>query len=131
QGAVDYTPFLTAAAPCAPPTSPPLNVYVDDDWAAVPDGTDPDGAGPATAMGYDAFATIQEGINGVVTAGTVQIHSGTYTENVDATTKAVSLSAGASPGQVTINGDLTLDSNDTLPIEINGTNAATDYDNFI
>ena len=41
------------------------------------------------------------------------------------------LAAGASPGQVTINGNLTLDSNDTLPIEINGTNAATDYDNFI
>ena len=43
----------------------------------------------------------------------------------------MTLSAGASPGQVTINGNLTLDSDDTMPIEINGTNAASQYDNFI
>src|SRR5205085_5851478 len=79
-------------------------VYVDDDWAAVPNGTDPDGAGPATAMGFDAFATITEGVNAVATGGIVEVHSGTYPENVDTTTKAVNLSAGASPGQVTING---------------------------
>jgi CSLREA domain-containing protein len=110
--------------------SPPSTAYVDANWAGTAPGADPDGLGPASSFGSDSFATIQDGINGVATGGTVQVHSGTYTENVDATTKAVSLSAGASPGQVTINGDLILDSDDTLPIEINGTNATTDYDNF-
>src|SRR5262249_39484130 len=43
--------------------------------------------------------------------------------------KSVVLSPGASPGQVTINGDLKLDGNDTLAIEINGT-GPTAYDSF-
>jgi hypothetical protein len=61
----------------------PNTVYVDDDWTAVPDGTDPDGAGgAATEMGYDAFATIQSGVNGVATSGTVNVAAGAYTENV-------------------------------------------------
>ena len=69
----------------------PNNVYVDDDWAALANGVDPDGAGPATAIGYDAFATIQGGVNAVATSGTVNVYAGPYVENV------------------TINKDLTLD----------------------
>ncbi|HJR07106.1 MAG TPA: Calx-beta domain-containing protein [Pyrinomonadaceae bacterium] len=60
----------------------PANVvYVDDDWANVPAGTDPDGAGPATEMGYDAFSTVQGGVNGVASGGTVNVAAGNYFEN--------------------------------------------------
>ena len=55
-------------------------VYVDDDWIGIPNGQDPDGGGPATAMGYDAFATIQGGIDGVASGGTVIVYAGTYTQ---------------------------------------------------
>ena len=63
--------------------------------------------------------------------GAVQVHTGSYAGNVNATSQSIILAAGASPGQVTINGDLTLDSDNTMPVEINGTNAASDYDNFV
>ncbi len=43
----------------------------------------------------------------------------------------MALAPGSSPGQVAITGDLTLDSDDTYPVELNGTNPATEYDNFI
>src|SRR5947207_576367 len=32
-------------------------IYVDDSWAGTTPGTDPDGAGPATNFGVDAFAS--------------------------------------------------------------------------
>ena len=60
---------------------PPI-VYVDDDWSALTAGTDPDGAGPATSIGYDAFATIQNGVNAVATNGQVIVSAGTYIEDV-------------------------------------------------
>src|ERR1041385_5324968 len=69
---------------------PPQIVYVDDDWSSVPNGDDPDGAGPATAMGFDAFTTIGAGVNAVANPGTVIVYPGTYTENVT-TTKTLSL----------------------------------------
>jgi hypothetical protein len=60
--------------------SPQAIVYVDDDWAAVTPGTDPDGVGPATNFGCDSFATIQEGIDGVTSGGTVIVYAGTYNQ---------------------------------------------------
>ena len=75
--------------------------------------------------------SIQRGIDAASSGDIVNVQTGSYTENVSTAGKAITLAAGASPGQVTINGNLTLDGNDTLPIEINGTNAATQYDNFI
>jgi Calx-beta domain/Right handed beta helix region/Domain of unknown function (DUF4214) len=56
-------------------------VYVDDDWVGATPGADPDGAGPATNFGCDSFATIQGGINGVTTGGTVIVAAGSYLEN--------------------------------------------------
>lgn len=53
-------------------------VYVDDDWLGTPPGTDPDGPGPATNFGGDAFATIQAGIDGVAAEGTVNLAAGNY-----------------------------------------------------
>jgi hypothetical protein len=75
----------------------PSVVYVDDDWASLPNGTDPDGAGPATNFGYDAFSTVQGGIDGVANPGTVNVAAGTYLEDVNLN-KSVALigTAGAS-----------------------------------
>ena len=74
---------------------------------------------------------IQEGVNALTATGTLGVESGTYTENVDTSTKAVTLAAGASPGQVVVNGSFTLDGNDALPVEINGLAAGTDYDQWV
>jgi CSLREA domain-containing protein len=81
---------------------PPI-VYVDDDWASVPAGTDPDGAGPATAMGYDAFATIQGGVNGVAVGGMVVVRPGTYDEDVAVNKAGLSL-IGDGSGTTNIRG---------------------------
>jgi hypothetical protein len=67
----------------------PNIVWVDDDFTG-PIGSDPDGAGLATAFGYDGFTTIQEGINGVAPGGTVIVYAGNYKENPNAN-KAVTL----------------------------------------
>lgn len=61
----------------------PPEVWVNDDWVGTPTGSDPDGAGPATEFGYDAFATVQTGVNGVADGGLVHLLNGTYTEQVD------------------------------------------------
>lgn len=50
-------------------------VYVDDNYA---DGLENNGH----TFGYNAFATIQEGINAVAFAGTVNVAEGDYTENL-------------------------------------------------
>lgn len=57
-------------------------VYVDDDWSAVPYGTDPDATGPAHLMGFDASATVQGGVHIVAAGGKVNVAAGTYTEQV-------------------------------------------------
>jgi hypothetical protein len=62
--------------------SDPDTVYVDDDWADLATGTDPDGDGPAGLIGFDAFATIGDGVANVADGGAVLIAAGTYTEDV-------------------------------------------------
>jgi nitrous oxidase accessory protein NosD len=76
-GAFTY-PGTTATYTIAQPTT----VYVDDTWALTAFGDDPDGAGPGNIFGYDAFATIQEGINAVAAGGTVNVLAGSYNENL-------------------------------------------------
>ena len=67
--------------------------------------------------------------------GTINIQSGTYTENVDtsiaATTKAITLAPGGSPGLVTLNGNLTMDGNDVFSVDIAGYPAGTGYDQLV
>ena len=58
----------------------PAVVYVDDDWAGTTPGDDPDGDGPATSFGWDAFDTIQGGVGNVGLGGTVNVHAGNYAE---------------------------------------------------
>lgn len=84
-----------------------------------------------------------EGINPIQNAysiaantATIQVRSGAYgSGNVDLgvgmVDKAITLAAGSSPGQVTINGNLAFSSNDTVPIEIvNPADSSAGYDNF-
>src|SRR5262245_3408527 len=63
--------------------SNPRAVYVDDDWGNLAFGADPDGAGPAQAIGYDSFVTIQGGVNAVAAGGTVYVRTGTYVEQLE------------------------------------------------
>lgn len=89
---IDAIKFGTASSlkhfnfdPLAPVT------YVNGTWAGTAAGADPDGAGPATNYGYDAFDTIQGGINGVAVGGTVNVAAGNYLESVSLNKAGVSV----------------------------------------
>ncbi|MCU0977691.1 MAG: right-handed parallel beta-helix repeat-containing protein [Pirellulaceae bacterium] len=120
-GNLDYTPWLDSGADLAPGL-PGFQgdfsvLHVDDDSPQFgPVGRITEAIGLLPASG-----------------GTIYVHAGTYTETVDATAPAkdVNLSPGASPGQVVINGNLTLNAGDTLSMELAGLNPATEYDNFV
>ena len=89
--------------------------------------------GDATTVTVDdnPSGQIQDGIGIAASGATVNIKSGTYAENVNTSAKAITLAPGGSPGVVHVN-NLTLGSNATLAMEINGTNpAAPDFDQFI
>ena len=80
-------------------------VYVDASWTGLGPGVDPDGAGPATAIGVDAFATIQAGVNGVDSGGTVRIAPGVYQESdisVNRPTTIVGDGNGVNPSAVKV-----------------------------
>jgi uncharacterized protein (TIGR03118 family) len=82
----------------------PTQVYVNPAFTG-PVGSDPDGAGPATAIGYDAFATIQAALNAVAFGGTVNIAAGTYPETLTISHSAILLGAGS--GSTTLSGSNT------------------------
>ncbi|MEZ6140843.1 MAG: hypothetical protein R3B84_09750 [Zavarzinella sp.] len=115
-------------------------IYVDDDYTPAngfANGTvildaDPGTPGDQIAVvGINAFDTIVEGINAVDDPGTVYINTGTYIGNVDTTSKELIIKPASGAAQIAILGNLTLDSDDTLQIEIGGTNATSEYDNFL
>jgi hypothetical protein len=70
-------------------------VYVDDDWVGTTPGADPDGAGPATAFGTDAFATIQDAINGASPGDTISVAAGTYAGSININKDVTITGAGA------------------------------------
>ncbi|QDU49563.1 golvesin C-terminal-like domain-containing protein [Gimesia panareensis] len=90
-----------------------------------------------TALGAQTGSPdrIAEALAAVTPGGTVKISSGTYNENVNTTAtgidKSVTLAPGNSPGQVIINGDLILNADDTLDIEVNGATAGSGFDQFV
>jgi len=67
-----------AIIPCPVSADSPAEVWVDDGWYGLPDGTVVDGH----TIGTDAFATILSGINAVVDGGNVTVAAGTYYENI-------------------------------------------------
>jgi parallel beta-helix repeat protein len=100
--------ILASYATTFEPVAPPSTVYVNASWAGLPVGVDPDGAGPAAGIGYDAFATIQDGLNAVASGGTVYVAAGTYSENV-LVNKPVTL-LGANAGLAGSSGSRTAES---------------------
>jgi len=56
----------------------PTAVWVDARWAGLPADADPDGDGPASHMGYDAFADVQAAMTAVARGGAIHIAPGTY-----------------------------------------------------
>ena len=66
-------------------------VWVDDNWA----GSSPGDPVNGHTFGYDAFATIQDGIDNVA-GSTVNVAEGTYAENVTVA-KSLTLKAGSNP----------------------------------
>lgn len=65
------------------PQMSPDHVFVDDDWSTLPDATPVFFPGNADRhyIGYDAFATIQAGIN-AVSGSIVDVAAGSYNENL-------------------------------------------------
>lgn len=62
-------------------------VWVDDDWAGTTANTE---VALGKIFGYNAFATIQEGVSSVDVGGTVNVAAGTYTEQISIT-KSITL----------------------------------------
>ena len=58
----------------------PSEYYVNADWVGVPYGEDPDGAGPAHAIGLDAFVRIGDVMEGIQPDDTIHVAAGTYAD---------------------------------------------------
>jgi hypothetical protein len=85
--------YAVTLSPC------PTVVYVDPAFTGTP-GTVMNGQ----TIGYDAFPIIQQGINAVCTAGTVNVDAETYGETVNDNNSVALVAQGA----FTVTGDLTL-----------------------
>jgi hypothetical protein len=70
SGPVTFNPYYINAAMTMLSDVAPTSVFVDDDFT--------DGSAGGHTFGYDAFATIQDGINGVAVGGTVNVAAGNY-----------------------------------------------------
>ncbi len=75
--------------------------------------------------------SVQRAIDVVDEPGTVHIQSGTtYTGGMDASGKDIDIFVGESPACVIIGGDMILDNMNILDIDLNGTTACTQYDQY-
>ena len=118
-GDANYAATLPAAETSATLTvnqAAPTSVYVFSGYASDAPGTAVTWSDGSTHyVGFDAFGTIQAGINAVAAGGTVNVASGTYTEQL---TIDQSLSVvGAGVSSTTIQAPATLSGNE---IEIAG-----------
>lgn len=78
-GPIDYDPWCSDETHTyCTLTYPVTDVWVDDDWAGSSEGDVVGGH----IYGYDAFATIQEGVD-AVTGSTVNVSNGTYLETLN------------------------------------------------
>lgn len=136
----DYSPYLNAGTDTNVQTAPGRGTYGFQ-------GSFNELNISATSAQTGASSKIQEAIDLITAGGTLTVPTGTYPGNVNVnkaltikgtftttgsfTTSAsgVVLSPGYSPGIINT-GDLTLTSGTTVNIEINGTTAGTQYDQF-
>jgi len=94
-GEVDFVPWcLDATHTNCTLTYPITEVWVDDDWASSSQGDIVNGH----VFGYNAFATIQDGIDNVI-ASTVNVMAGTYPEALDIN-KSLTLSGESEAGVI-------------------------------
>ena len=121
----------TASEPVTVSQAAPSSVYVNSAWAGDASGTAVTWTDGSTHyVGEDAFGTIQAGVDGVASGGTVNVAAGTYTET-DAIAQNVTID-GAGASLVTVNGQsagsvFTVDSGVTATLSgltITGGNAA-------
>lgn len=82
----------------------------------------------ATKVNVSGAGQIQDGIDAVANGGTVNIASGTYSGDVNTSSKSVTLDLEPSVADVHSTGNWTLDSNDALNFVINGTTPVTQYE---
>ncbi len=110
--AVTYVPYYVDSAKTTLSNNALPEVYVDSAYT--------DGNAGIHTFGYDAFNTIQNGVNAVATGGTVNVVAGTYAENLNIA-KSVNLlgpNAGIDPNtgtrvaEATITGTVTIASDD-------------------
>ncbi|MHB8860071.1 MAG: right-handed parallel beta-helix repeat-containing protein, partial [Thermoleophilia bacterium] len=97
-GPVTYDPWWVDPAMTILSNVQPSTVYVDATYTS--------GSAGGHIFGYDAFTTVQAGVNAVATAGTVNVAAGTYSEAVTVN-KSVHLT-GAGIGTSTIHAPATL-----------------------
>ena len=82
-----YDPWYVDEAMTILSSSTPATVYVDDDFS--------NGSAGGHIFGYDAFATVQAGIDAVAAGGTVEVAAGSYIENVIVSQSVTIAGAGA------------------------------------
>ena len=100
--------------------NPPERLFVSGDFTGILPGDDPDGPGPATYFGLDAFATIQDAIDALSSlpdSTVIELAAGSFSGfnfnlpgrslNLDATIGGVAiLDIGVSNGTMIVDGDV-------------------------
>lgn len=135
---VRFYQSLAQAESAAAATSPGPD-HVDAGSRYIQEADDSNGlpnSGPTDLYVFDNAAdtmSIQAAIDNASTAhtDTVKIGAGSYPGNVSGAPTSIILSPGASPAQVAIVGNVALDANDTLAIELDGLNPVTQFDNLL
>jgi hypothetical protein len=108
-------------------------VYVDDNYASITNcgvvGW-PNGSAPLDKyIGQNAFATIQLGITNAPTNGVVNVANGNYSGAVTVI-KNLTLALGPDVTNATLNGNLTMTPGSSLPVDLNGLTAGSQYDQW-
>jgi len=106
SGPVDYSPWLNTGVD----TDGGARGFAGDFSAVNIDDNSPQSAGFA---GY-----VDEALSFLDDGGTLFMHAGTYTENVNTSSQAVTLELGKGTAGVVVDGSLTLDADDTLVVDI-------------
>ncbi|MDB5169938.1 MAG: hypothetical protein JWN82_334 [Candidatus Saccharibacteria bacterium] len=103
-----YTPVMQVNVLPVPST-----VYVDANYTVSSDGSH--------IFGYDAFSTVQDGVNAVAAGGTVSVAAGTYTGAINVTKPASIVGAGVASTIFNITSNTTYGQG----VSVNGQNGVT------